>query len=326
MKSKAFSRYAWGILGYNVIVVLWGAFVRATGSGAGCGSHWPLCNGEVIPRAPELETIIEFSHRLSSGLLGFLMLGLVIWAFRLYGQGDGQSSAVRKASIWALFFVITEAIIGAGLVKFEWVADNDSVARIYTMSFHLVNTFFLLTALTLTAWFGSGGKPFSVRGRDGWRVRFGAAFVGLLALGVSGAITALGDTLHLQAGITAEQSPVVAWLLDVRLSHPIIAFGVFALVALAARKIWNESTSGRARQFGVWAVALFVAELVIGALNVWLKAPVWIQLVHLLFSNLIWVMMVLATAAALAKIGRPLSAHPAPSSQLKRTPEAHGAD
>ncbi len=300
MISKVFTRYAWGVLYYNILVVLWGAYVRATGSGAGCGNHWPLCNGEVIPRAPEIHTLIEYSHRLSSGLLGFLMLGLLFWALRVFSRGH----AVRKAALWSLFFVVTEAAIGAGLVKFEWVADNDSVARIYTMAFHLINTFFLLTALTLTAWFAGGGQPFRLKGQGIMGVTVGAALLGTLLLGASGAITALGDTLHLQAGITPAESPVVAQLLNVRIAHPIIAVAVFALVLLAARTISASSTVASAQRFAWGAVGLFVVQLVCGSFNVILKAPVWLQLVHLLLSNLIWLLLILMMAAAFAQGAR----------------------
>ena len=79
---SGFAAYAWAVLGFNLLVILWGAFVRATGSGAGCGSHWPLCNGEVLPRAPALATLIEFSHRLTSGVALLLVIGLVVGAWR----------------------------------------------------------------------------------------------------------------------------------------------------------------------------------------------------------------------------------------------------
>ena len=82
MKLASFAKYAWGVLAFNLIVILWGAYVRASSSGAGCGSHWPLCNGEIIPRTPTIKTVIEFSHRLSSGLALLLTIGLVVWAFR----------------------------------------------------------------------------------------------------------------------------------------------------------------------------------------------------------------------------------------------------
>jgi len=162
MDPRRFRRFAWGVLAYNLLVVAWGAYVRATGSGAGCGSHWPLCNGEVIPRAERIETLIEFSHRLTSALDGLLVLALAVWAFRLFPRRH----PVRPAAAWSLVFLVAEALIGAGLVRFELVADDASLARALVMAAHLVNTFLLLAALTLTAHratspllFPSGGVP-----------------------------------------------------------------------------------------------------------------------------------------------------------------------
>ena len=77
-----FARYGWGVLAFNLLVILWGAYVRASGSGAGCGAHWPLCNGEVIPRAPSVATLIEYSHRLTSGLALLGVLALLAWTWR----------------------------------------------------------------------------------------------------------------------------------------------------------------------------------------------------------------------------------------------------
>src|SRR5262245_62215656 len=83
---KAFIRFAWLTLGITIVVIVWGAVVRATGSGAGCGSHWPLCNGVVVPRSPSMATLIELGHRLTSGLALLLVLGLVIGAWRQIGR------------------------------------------------------------------------------------------------------------------------------------------------------------------------------------------------------------------------------------------------
>ena len=124
-----FTKYAWFVLIYNIFVILWGAYVRATGSGAGCGSHWPTCNGEIIPRADEVETLIEFTHRLTSGLAFLLVLGMLIWALRAYPKGH----RVRKASGAAMIFIISESLVGAGLVLFEWVAGNISASRVIVM-------------------------------------------------------------------------------------------------------------------------------------------------------------------------------------------------
>lgn len=158
-KRRVLSRYAWGVLAFNLAVVLWGAYVRATGSGAGCGSHWPLCNGEVIPRALEVETQIEFAHRLSSGLALLLVIGLFVGAMRLYPRGH----VVRSGAGLSLLFIITEALVGAALVLFSWVAQDASLGRVISVAFHLINTFLLLATITLTAWWSSGGKPISLR-------------------------------------------------------------------------------------------------------------------------------------------------------------------
>ncbi|MCB9150775.1 MAG: COX15/CtaA family protein [Caldilineaceae bacterium] len=301
MKTNAFAKYAWGLLAYNILVILWGAFVRATGSGAGCGAHWPLCNGEVIPRGARLETLIEFSHRLSSGLLGILVLVLLIWALRSFRH----NRAVRLAAIWTMIFVLAEAILGAGLVKFEWVAADDSMARVYTIAFHLVNTFLLLGANTLTAWFASGGRPFRLWNHGIVTAALLAAIVGMLVLGASGAITALGDTLYLSAGLDPAHSPVVAWLIELRIYHPIMAFVVYGLLILATRIcVARQAAAGQktVQSLATWLLTIATIQLLAGALNVFLKAPVWMQIMHLLLSDLLWVLVVLLAATALSQL------------------------
>ena len=125
MHLTRFAKFAWFVLGLNLLVIVWGAFVRATGSGAGCGSNWPLCNGEVIPQAPAIETIIEFSHRISSGLALIAVVVLLAWAFRAYPR----KHPVRLGALLSMILMILEALIGAGLVLLELVAYNVAVAR-----------------------------------------------------------------------------------------------------------------------------------------------------------------------------------------------------
>src|SRR5437764_4034200 len=84
----ALVRYAWVVVAYNILVILWGALVRATGSGAGCGNHWPLCNGQVIPLSPRIDTVIEFTHRMMTGGASFIVLGLLVWTFRATVRGQ----------------------------------------------------------------------------------------------------------------------------------------------------------------------------------------------------------------------------------------------
>ena len=281
-------------MGYTVLVILWGAFVRATGAGAGCGSHWPLCNGVVIPRAPTVETLIEFSHRLSSGLLGILVLAFTVSAFRILPSGHGA----RRFAFVSLLFVVAEALLGAGLVRFEWVASNVSEARVYVMALHLVNTFLLLAAMTLTAWFAGTDGARRPRSTAGIAIPVAGALLAVLVVGANGAVTALGDTLVLTAGIQPEESPLVAKLVASRFYHPTMA--VAAFICVVGVVLWLRPRVGEpACRHGRWLLAVFATQLVLGAVNVFLKAPVWMQLVHLAAADLLWIFLVLMAAEAL---------------------------
>ena len=146
MVKKAHHSYqwlAWSILGYTLLVIMFGAFVRATGSGAGCGDHWPLCNGQVIPRPEDIEMIIEFTHRITSGLLMIMILVGFVWAFRKFPKGH----AIRHGATLSLIFVIIEAAIGAGLVLLQLVEHNATPLRAAAVGAHLFNTFLLLAEL-----------------------------------------------------------------------------------------------------------------------------------------------------------------------------------
>ena len=295
-RGRRFAYYAWALLAYNLLIIIWGALVRASGSGAGCGNHWPLCNGEIVPRAPQIETVIEFSHRVTSGIALLGVVVLLVWAWRAYPRRH----RVRRAAAVSMFFMLTEALIGAGLVLFEYVAHNVSIARAYWMAGHLINTFFLLAALALTAWWASGKQPMRLRDQARLTVPFALASAGVLILGASGGVTALGDTLVLGAGISPEESPVVAQLVALRIYHPLIAFVVGGLVAFAGWSAHAQRPTVDVRRFSYALAALYVVQLLAGALNVALKAPIWLQMTHLLISSLIWIGLVLLAASALA--------------------------
>lgn len=302
MWRDRFALYAWGTLGYNLLVILWGAVVRATGSGAGCGSHWPLCNGEIVPRSPSIETIVEFSHRLTSGVALISTVVLIVWAYRRYSAGH----IVRRGAAYAMFFMVTEALVGAGLVLLEYVAFNESVARAYWMAAHLVNTFLLLAALTLTAWWASGQPAWQWRKQGGIAAVFLAAIAAMLVLGSSGAVTALGDTLALRGEIDPTQSVFVATLIELRIYHPLLAFCVGGVLAVAAWLAAVQRPTVQTWWLSRGVVALFVIELLVGAVNVALKAPVAMQLIHLLLADFLWIALILMVAAALAPEARPI--------------------
>jgi heme A synthase len=291
--------FAWAVLVYNIAVILWGAYVRATGSGAGCGEHWPLCNGVIIPRDPTSATIIEFSHRITSGLALVSVVALLVLVRRAFAPGH----PARRGAGWTVAFMLSEAAVGAGLVLFQLVADNATMARAMFMAVHLLNTFVLIGWLTLTAWWVSGGDPVSLRAPSGRVAGFAIATTGLLLVGVSGAVAALGNTLYpdgsLAEGLAADLSRASHFLIRLRILHPAFAVLTAAGLIFGASRMAGTSDAA-ARKFARMIVALAGAQLGLGALNVILLAPVWLQLTHLLVADALWVAFVLLGARAFA--------------------------
>jgi len=292
---RRFARYAWGILAFNLAVVLWGAFVRATGAGAGCGKHWPLCNGEMLPRSPSLNTVIEFTHRVTSGLDLALVALLVYWAFRVFPRRH----AVRLGATLSAVFLMTEALLGAALVLLEHVAKNQSSARAYSLSAHLVNTLTLLACLTLTAWWTEREAPVRQGGSTAWIAAFSLGAV--MILGVSGAIAALGDTLFpsrsLAEGWVRDFDPAASIFVRLRILHPVIA----ALAGLWLA-FYAVGTAGRRpvlRPRAWIMLAMLGGQITAGIANLLLSAPVWMQLVHLLLADALWISLVLLCAGTL---------------------------
>lgn len=293
-----FGTLAWAVVGYTLLVIMYGAWVRVTGSGAGCGDHWPTCNGQVVPRDANAKTWIEYGHRLTSGILGPLAIAQVIWAF----VDRKQASVTRWCASLTLAFIVFEALIGAGIVLAELVADDTSKARAMVVALHLVNTLVLTAAAALTAWFGSGNPVPPWRGV---RFRYGGALAcalgALIVVSGTGAITALGDTLFptqsvlsdgLWARVSEELSPGAHFLVRLRVVHPVLALVVGVGVAtLGARFVdMGEPTAAKLGRFlGIvtWT------QMALGSLNLVLAAPAWLQLVHLLGAQLTWIALVL---------------------------------
>ena len=296
MPQRRFVWYSWGVLVYNVAVVLWGALVRATGSGAGCGDHWPLCNGTVMPFSPSAATAIEFTHRAMTGLDSVLVVALVVAAFRVFPRRHPARLGAALSGV----FLVMEILVGAALVLLDHVAKNPSGNRAYSLSGHLINTMTLLACLTLTAWWAGGRPGVRARRRDAWlaAVSLGA----VMLLGVSGAIAALGDTLFparsLFEGFSQDLNPTANVFLRLRLWHPILA----ACVALwlAFYGTWGVTRRPDARLGAGIMMALVGGQMAAGMTNLFLLAPVWMQLVHLLLADALWISLVLLCAVMLA--------------------------
>ena len=293
----ALRRFAWGVLAYFIATILWGTIVRATGSGAGCGDHWPLCNGTVLQQSPTIQTLIEFTHRITAGLDLIFVLGLLVWTWRRTISGH----LARWAAAAAVFFTLTEGLLGALLVKLGLTAQSRSPLRAPMLALHLSNTLLLVAALAMAAHFLS--RRTGLRWRDiriNHPIGTTIGMISVMIVGVTGSMAALGDTLFpaTSFGNSLEQdfSADSSWLLRWRWTHP--TFAILASIFL----IWVLIRASRRggpwdnRSLSALVVGLLALQYVFGALDVWLLAPVWMQVVHLLGADLLWSALVVLTA------------------------------
>ena len=287
-----FSRLALANLIYAIFVICWGAFVRATGSGAGCGSHWPLCNGEMVPRAPLLETVIELTHRLTSGVLLILALVMLVMAFKFFPKGNAN----RKWSLISFVILIIEALIGASLVIFGLVEDNSSLTRSIVIGAHLVNTMLLVGALTINHWIiRTNQVPKNLfHGTFG---KLSALGLGLmLFVGASGAIVALGDTLFpvasLAEGFNQHLNPAAHFLIKIRVWHPILAISTGFYLMLLGNWVLQNKPRGLGANTARAVVGIVLLQLSVGVINLYLLVPLWTQMAHLMLANLLWIIQV----------------------------------
>lgn len=298
--SGTFPKLIWAFWGYLIIVILFGAWVRITGSGAGCGANWPSCNGEIIPVNASTETIIEFTHRLTSGLCGVFGLGFLAYSWRRFGT----SHLVFRSLLLTFVFILFEGAIGAGLVLKELVVNDDSAARAIVISLHLVNTFLLTGSVTAAALFASPAHRdvFVVSRKTQIMLYLTGGLMVLVAM--AGAITALGDTLFpvvvtegesIFAHIKEDLDVTSHFLVRLRIIHPFLAmlFGALCIVVGLFVYIEAEEANQSVAKWGRLFAIVCLTEILVGIGNIWLSAPGYMQLLHLLFAQFLWTIWVL---------------------------------
>jgi cytochrome c oxidase assembly protein subunit 15 len=300
--QQRFLTFGWFFLVYTVFVALWGAYVRASLSGDGCGAHWPLCHGQVVPVDPSLKTLVELAHRVTSGICGILAVVVAVWARRAFPRGH----LARLGAYLSLFFMITEALVGAGIVLLRLVAESRDLARGYWMAAHLVNTFALFFSITLMVlWargFGALRRPTGLLGG-----LLMAGFALVLCTGVSGAIAALGDMIapaeSLRAGLAQDLSPSAHLFVRLRMWHPVIAIATAGELLFVVGLVVGREPDELIRRTAYVLGAVVLLQVAAGLLNLALLAPVAMQIVHLFLADTLWIVLVVLAASLL---GRPL--------------------
>jgi heme a synthase len=295
--SHALRGFAWGVLAYSIAVILWGAVTRAAGAGDGCGNHWPLCNGTVVQHSASVETLIEFTHRITSGISTMLVVGLMVWTL----MGTVRGHLARVTAIASAGFIFVEAILGALLVKLGLTAHSTSPLRAPYLALHLTNTLLLLAALTLTAHLLSRSAGYERR-----TIKLVApagamaSIAALLIVGVTGSLAALGDTLFpatsLGTALAEDFSATSAWLLRWRWMHPTVAFVASVFLIWLLMKAAQQSSRWNNRGLSALVLVLLAAQYALGILDVVFLAPLWLQVIHLLGADLLWSALVVLAA------------------------------
>ncbi len=292
------SRFAGAVTLGTILVVLFGAVVRITGSGAGCGQHWPSCNGQIAHLPQRIETWIELGHRTTSGLDFLSVVALAVLAWRRLSERH----PARVAAYAALALMFVEVALGAGLVLLNLVGTNMSFHRAVVMPAHLVTTSLLIGSLAACTYFSSAGRlspsasssersAATLRRAFGWVV---AAGLLLLLVSMTGAVTALGDTVYPVQGATAlehvrnDQSESAHFLGRLRMVHPLLALLGVAALWTAASRAREASSTAPVQRLGALLYLGGALALGIGVANILLGAPGYMQVVHLTMACLLW--------------------------------------
>ena len=297
LPSSALRRFAWAVLAYFIAVILWGALVRATGSGAGCGDHWPLCNGTVIQHSPRTDTMIEFTHRITSGISFFSVVALLWWTF----AGTVRGHLARTTALASVVFTLIEAALGAFLVKLGLTAQSRSPLRAPYLALHLTNTLLLLAALTLTAhllgrWTGY------LRGRDPHRSairsnRIDRRRAHRRRYRIAGRTGRHALPREFAGrGMAQDFSSTSGWLVRWRWTHPTVGVRGWHLSHLATGRAAQRGTHWDNRGLSALVLFLLAGQYVLGVLDVVLLAPVWLQIAHLLGADVLWSALVVLAA------------------------------
>ena len=271
------------LLIYTFFVILWGAFVRASGSGDGCGAHWPSCHGNMLINSSyELKTFIEYFHRGTSGLYGLFVL--ILSLLTVFNKNFHKQAKIFALGVLA--FTVLESLIGAKLVLSELVGQNTSLTRAIVMIIHLTNTLVLVACNVGVV---VSLDPYKITPLPWKQIKkLSPLFVLFFLTSASGALAALGDTLYpsesLLKGFSMDIDLSSPLIIKLRSFHPLFAFILTFLVIL---KVSLD------KKTGVWLLGISLLTLILGLTNLILLAPIWMQILHLLIALIYWVTFIL---------------------------------
>lgn len=289
MTRPQYKKFAFGLLIYTLLVILWGAWVRISHSGDGCGDTWPLCHGQLIPEAERGKTWVEFGHRLTSGIYGLVVIYFWWVARKLYPAGH----FARKMAWATLIFMITEALLGAKLVLFGLVTTNDTPYRAFVMALHQINSFMLTGSVALVHASAELNEALRAPSRLDRRYRLFPWII--VIVGITGAWASLSNSLfptdNLWEGLMADFNADSHFLIRLRGLHPLLAIVGGGGLALY---FWIKGQTSEVlilQRRSLQMSLTLVAGILFGIATLLLHAPVWMKIVHLALAHCIWVVL-----------------------------------
>ena len=286
-----FRRLTTASLVATIVLIAIGGLVRATKSGLGCGTDWPDCGGRLLPALETRAEIIEFSHRFTAAIVGFLILALAVVAIRRLRD----ERRIVVASVAALVLVVFQALLGAAVVKAE-------LERLVVVA-HLVAAMSLLALLVYI----TGMVAARTRGLTGatdasLSRRIGLAGIGVLALLVVGSLAStrdIGPSWPLVDGELVPDLGVETFALHWfhRVLAGLVGIAVFWVAWTVVKR--RAEMPGAAR-YAHAAAGLFGFEIFVGALNLWTDLNALVVALHLTTGALIW-----ASFAAMVTVTHP---------------------
>jgi len=278
--TRRFTRLAWTAATFTYLLIILGAIVRITGSGLGCGEHWPLCNGELLPPL-DLPTIIEYGHRLAAAAVSVLVAALAVYAWWLrrgagspkgVPDGPGERFSPDRTAYVALGLLVVQVLLGAVTVKLSLPP--------WTVILHLGTAMLLLATLILIA----RGHPITPHSRVGLAaltLGFGTVLFGALTANLGAASACLGFPLCNDQFI-----PAGNYLQHIHWTHRLLAYTLFAYV-------WWWAL--RSKKRGAWyVVGLVTVQVAVAAGMVLLSLPPALQAAHVAVGTAVWAALVLA--------------------------------
>jgi cytochrome c oxidase assembly protein subunit 15 len=275
--TRRYTVLAWMAAAATYLLIVLGAVVRITGSGMGCGDHWPLCNGQLFPPLDDIGTVIEWSHRLVAALVSALVAALAVYAWWLQrsvipGLPPGVSR-VSRAPFVALGLLVLQVLLGAVTVKLELPP--------WTVILHLGTAMLLLATLLVAARGPVGAQHAAPLPVPLLALAFVTVLFGALTANLGAAAACIGFPLcNGQLWPSAGGLAVVQWV------HRLLAYALAASVVLSAV---------RSKRRGMWGVGgLVLVQVALGAVTVLLGLPPGLQAAHVAVGAAVWAAVVLA--------------------------------